>query len=352
MNAYCFACCIALAVTTFCPTVGATDPPSGTDKQNVLPTFAAAQTRAPTAKPIEIDSGFVIFEGRYVPPPYVVQSEQGTVYINGLKVPETHRAQFARRSIGMRRAGQMLLKRGAARIEQHLCNDGMLICIQNGPTAFVPVQQAVLVLDVLLSDEPGNTKTKRLLQVHSSGITSEQWASLVESFDAPTEFRDRVLALKQRRADLGQSDGDDRWYRTFLSGITIAGFVLAVWALGTLLGCRPPAMRGWRETDRSRASSYQVIYLVVLIVVLNFYDLICTLFAQGIGGLWELNPFAGHMAEFAPMIVTFKLALTIGAAILLLATRYHRLAQIGSWWAGVLYSVLILRWITFNSVIL
>ena len=303
-------------------------------------------------KPIEIHSGFVIFEGQYMPPPYVVQSEQGRVYINRLKVPETHRPQFPRRFIGMRRTSQMSPKRGAARIEQHLCNDGMLICTQNGFTAFVPVQQAVLILDVLLSDEPANTKTSRLLQVHLSGITSEQWASLVESCDAPAELRDRVLALKQRRAALGQSDSDDGWYRTFLSGITIAGFVLAVWALGTLLSCRPPAIRGWRQMDPSGPSCHQVIYLVVLIVVLNFYDLTCTLFAQGVGGLWELNPFAGHMMERTPIIVMFKLALTVGAAILLLVTRYHKLAQIGSWWAGVLYSVLILRWITFNSVVL
>jgi len=51
-------------------------------------------------------------------------------------------------------------------------------------------------------------------------------------------------------------------------------------------------------------------------------------------------------------VVMFKLGLTAGAAILLLAARRHRLAQVGSWRAGVLYTVLILRWTTFNSMFL
>ena len=52
------------------------------------------------------------------------------------------------------------------------------------------------------------------------------------------------------------------------------------------------------------------------------------------------------------MVVAFKLGLTIGPAILFLVTRRHRLAQVGSWRAGVVYTVLILCWTTFNSMFL
>jgi hypothetical protein len=139
---------------------------------------------------------------------------------------------------------------------------------------------------------------------------------------------------------------------SFLSGITITGFILTVWALGTLLGCRPPAINGGQEIGSSKGSSRQVIWLIVLIVVLNIYDLTCTLFAHGVGGLWELNPFAGSVIENAPMVVTFKISLTIGAAILLLLGRRLKLAQIGVWWISVLYTVLIIRWSIFNSIFL
>jgi hypothetical protein len=102
----------------------------------------------------------------------------------------------------------------------------------------------------------------------------------------------------------------------------------------------------------SKKACRQVIWLVVLIAVLNLYDLTCTLFAHNAGGLWELNPFVSPIMHQNSAIVVFKLSLTVGAAILLLTARRNKLAQIGSWWAGVLYTVLILRWTMFNSMFL
>jgi hypothetical protein len=228
----------------------------------------------------------------------------------------------------------------------------MLIGTRSGPAAFVPAHEAISILDALLSNAPSDAKLQTLLQSGSSRLNSQQWASLIETFDAPAELSDRVSALKQHRVELAENNADHELCWAFLSGITIAGFVLAVLALGTLLSCRPPGIRDWRNKDQSRVPCRQVIWLVVLIVVLNIYDLTCTLFAHGVGGLWELNPFVGHAMEQTSMVVTFKIALTVSAALLLLATRCHRLAQIGSWWASVLYTVLILRWITFNSMML
>lgn len=320
-------------------------------EQKPLYTSAVEQASTLTVEPIEVRSGFFVFEGRYIPPPYVVRSEQGTVYINEIEVPQTQRAPFVRRPVDMHQTYPAPSNR-AAQIERYLRQDGLLICAESGPTAFVPAHQAISILDVLLGDEPRDAKVQMLLQTGTRWIAPDQWALLVEAFDAPAELRDRVLALKHRQTEMGENDADYEAYWAFRSGITITGFILAVWALGTLLSCRPPAIQNWRGTDRSRRTGRQVIWLVVLIVVLNIYDLTCTLFANGVGGLWELNPFARALMERNPMIVTFKLALTIGTAILFLVTRYHRLAQLGSWWAAVLYTVLILRWTTFNSIFL
>ncbi|MHC4559236.1 MAG: DUF5658 family protein [Planctomycetota bacterium] len=311
------------------------------------------ETTTIAVKSIEIDSGFVIFEGRYIPPPYIILSEQGKTFINGIEVPQTRRPPFQRRGFSIRHKMQMHSSQDGKRIEQHLRKDAMLIFKQKGPMVFVPTNQAICILDILLSDETQNTKVQRLLQASTPWITSVEWATLVEKFNAPVELYDRVEVLKQHLLELDENDTDASWYpRAFVSSITITGFILAVLALGILLGCRTPMIKGWRDINRSNHSCRQVINLVILIVILNIYDLICTLFAQGVGGLWELNPFACQMVERAPMIVTFKLALTIGAALMFLLTRYHRLAQIGSYWFGVLYTVLILRWITFNSLIL
>jgi hypothetical protein len=309
--------------------------------------------RALPAKPIEIHNGFVIFEGHYIPPPYTVQSEGSRVCINGLEMPQMHLAQFFRRQIGMQRSNQRRPDPTAARIERQLGQGAMLICIQGGAAGFVPAHQAISILDVLIGDEPRDTKLRRLLHTGASWIASAEWAKLIETFNAPPELSERVLTLKQHVSEAGEDDLDTWWdSRAFVSGMTITGFTLAVSALGMLLSCRPPMIKGWRDKDSSRTSRHQVVLLVVLIVILNIYDLICTIFANGAGGLWEINPFAGDLVRHGPSIVAFKLTLTIGAAAVLLVARCHRLAQIGSYWFGVLYTVLILRWITFNSILL
>lgn len=321
-------------------------------ERNLLRASRSDGGRALPAKPVEIRNGFVIFEGQYIPPPYVVRSQAGSVYINGLEMPEIHSATFFRRQIGMQR-GNLWRASQAARIERGLDQGAMLICVRASEAGFVPAHEAISILDALISDAPGDTKLERLLQAGPSWIASSQWAELIETFDAPADLCERVLALKQHVPEPAEEDTGVLWNPSwFVSGMTTAGFALAVVALGMLLSCRPPMIKGWRDKDSSLASRRQVIFLVVLIVVLNIYDLICTIFANGAGGLWEINPFAGELIQHGPSIVAFKLTLTIGAAVLFVVTRCHRLAQIGSYWFGVLYTVLILRWITFNSILL
>jgi len=305
-----------------------------------------------TIEPVEIHSGFVISEGRYMPPPYVVRLRQGKVFVNDIEVRDRNRPQMTRRFMGMRSMNPMFSRQSGTHIEQHLRRDGMLICSSSRPAAYLTAQEAIPVLDILMSDEQPGAKIRTLLQAGPDWMAKEQWKLIAGTFDAPAEIADRLQVLKQRQSESELVDTDYEWSWAFLSAITIAGFVLSVWALGTLLACRPPMIPGRRAKVLSSTACRQVVWLVVLIVILNLYDLICTLFAQGVGGLWELNPFASRLVQDAPMIVMFKLALTAGAAILFLTTRHHRLTQVGSWWVGVVYTVLILRWTTFNSIFL
>jgi len=63
----------------------------------------------------------------------------------------------------------------------------------------------------------------------------------------------------------------------------------------------------------------------------------------------EMNPFAGYVLDVPAMVVCFKLGLTLGPAILLILARRRKLAQMASWWGGVLYTVLVLRWGSYNA---
>lgn len=310
------------------------------------------QTQTSAVEPVMIDGGFVFMDGRYLPPPYDVRLELGAVYINGQKASQRRQGPFFRRPGTTQRSNRGPRNRGAAQIERHLQEDGLLICSRNKPLGFVSAYQAVPVLEILLGDESGDVKVQKLMQTDTPWIASEQWALLVEQFNSPAGLVERVQALKQRQRELAEDEPDDELHWIFLSSITYSGFILAVWAFGTLMSCRPPMLRSPQAVVLSKRSCRQVIWLVILLAVLNIYDLVCTVFATNVGALWELNPFAGSIINEDFSIIVFKLSLTVGAAILLLITRRRRLTQIGSWWAGVLYTVLILRWTMFNSMFL
>lgn len=138
--------------------------------------------------------------------------------------------------------------------------------------------------------------------------------------------------------------GDVPLPRTVLAVMTCAGFVLTVWALGTLIRCRPPRGCDGSVEYPSGLWEHQVIRLVQVMVVLNVFDLVCTLFHHDLGDLWELNPLVVPLLTHAPTVVVFKLSLTLGAAIVFLVARSCRLAQVGCWWVVVAYTILILRW--------
>ena len=138
--------------------------------------------------------------------------------------------------------------------------------------------------------------------------------------------------------------GDMPSPQTVLSAITLVGFVLNVWALGTLIRCRPPLGCDGSLHYSSGLWERYVIRLVQVMVVLSVFDLVCTLFHHDLGIFREINPLAEPLLTHAPTLVVFKLSLTIGAAIVFLVARSCRLAQVGCWWVVVAYTILILRW--------
>jgi hypothetical protein len=132
--------------------------------------------------------------------------------------------------------------------------------------------------------------------------------------------------------------------RTVFSAMTCVGFVLNVWALGTLIRCRPPLGRDDPVHHPSGLWERYVIRLVQVMVVLSLFDLVCTVFHHDLSIFRELNPLAVPLLTYMPTLVVFKLSMTIGAAIVFLVARSCRLAQVGCWWVVVAYTTLILRW--------
>jgi len=297
----------------------------------------------PTATATVIEAGFLIIEDRYVPPPYTVRVDSGRLHINEQTIawPQWPPACFADvdRNGGIAAPADRKLRR----LESCLRQNALLICQNDVSTAGVLVGQAVAIVDVLLDDSPHDVKVRRLLDVGPSCLSAGQWDSLVETFEADANLAARVHRLKQDHGH-GVETGDASLTRAFVSALTFGGFALAVLALGTLLR--------YGGSAACRLTGPQMVRLIGLIVAMNVYDLVCTLSANSLGDMWELNPFAAGMVGHVPTVVTFKLAVTAGAAIVFLTARYHRWVQTGSWWIGVVYTVLILRWATYNSLVM
>lgn len=351
--------------------------------------------------PVEIYTGFVIGDQGYISPPYVVRSEDEVIYVNDQAVfawpwgrrfrrPPSRQREDSRddedrpssdaqdapsregqdgpageetenRSPGRdggpssffrgRAPRGMPMGRQVARIERHLRGDGMIICAEGAPAGLVSLRQAIDVLDVLVSRRTSDQKVQALMDLNVAWMASEQWRTLVDAFSPSEELMIRLQKARDHcaRLDSERAEAEHKYLRLH-SIVTILGFLLAVWAFGSLFACRTPIADGASSGDASGISPRQVVRLIVLIAVLSAYDLLCTLFADGLGGLWELNPLAGSLLSSRISIVVFKVLLTAGACTLLAYARHHRFAQQAAWWSGVLYTMLILRWATFNSV--
>lgn len=299
---------------------------------------------------VEISTGFVFINGLYACPPYRIASVENDVSINGIALAAQSVTQPMRSAHHSGRKVGSPTQPLAGQVIHHLEQDALLIVFEPDTAVLVPYYQAAAILNALSSDDSSNDKVNALTQGEGAALLREQWASLVDGFEPSQELQDRIAALGETLAKQQEFGEEAAWY---LSGVfpimTILGFALAVLALGTLLSCRPPVFFSKFSERRQRMYCRQVVTLVGLIVLLNLYDLTCTLFAKGIGGFWEMNPFAGYMLDVPPLVICFKLCLTIGPAILLIVARRRKLAQMASWWGGVLYTVLILRWITYNA---
>jgi uncharacterized protein DUF5658 len=95
----------------------------------------------------------------------------------------------------------------------------------------------------------------------------------------------------------------------------------------------------------------RITALLVLLWILNVFDLSCTILAHQIGGFQELNPVARQMLEPSWMLVAFKVGtVALGSLILLLLRRY-RVTELVCWLLCLIYTSLAFTWMTYFSLL-
>jgi hypothetical protein len=330
-------------------------------------TTEAAQTEVIEGP--SIDSGFVIFKGEYLPPPYVLARRGDDLLINGRVVPSE---PFARRSRepGMGREGRFG-ERGPRRedgpammfrrIERQLNENALLIVVDDEFAGFRDEWSATYILRVLLSDAPTQEKVESLLSEGVEWIGSAQWRDIVETFKpAPGLFeRIRSLAEQQERIEAQNTAASDHFMsgaifrsKAVTYGLTVLAMGLAVIAVGTLLNHRPNTNAPWREFDTAGDGVPMVMRNVILLAALGLFDLVLTLVAQQAGGFFEMNPLGGKLLANPVLLAVFKVTSLLIACAILVVLRRYRGAQLASWWLCLIATFLAFRWLTYNSLFL
>jgi hypothetical protein len=328
------------------------------------------------AEPVEtapgqpIHRGFVILDGQYLPPPYVVAQRGEDLLINGRPVATEGFAEWPwGRGMGRGPGFRMGPRRGGGRdmrlvasVERRLQNGGLLLGLDRDNVRFVSFgEDAVDIMEILISDDTNEAKVERLMGSSVRSVSSAQWAEFVENLKLTDKLVRRVRATAAQREQRTQeamaahqkavtkATPRSEWMRY---AITVTAMLLGVVALGSLLSHRPPGPFGWRELDRSPDAVSTVVRNVVLLVLLGLFDLASTVIARQAGGLWEINPLGHQLMESPAALAAFKLTALLASAAILLALRRYRGAQVASWWMCLVCTVLTFRWATFNSMFL
>lgn len=301
-----------------------------------------------------LNSGYVIWDGHYIAPPYSITKRGDQVFLNERSLP---RSTPLVRPMGHGRRGPRGNSPSFAEIVQHTLERNGLLLVESDNTHLIRDDGAPLVLQALLSDSDRAAKVADLTQagLNGAGFSPRvQWAAVVDSFVPDEGLRDR---FKRESVVVDSATSDNQSpvslsKRTVRYGMTVTGMILGVLAFGMLLQ-HQPHVRGARGEVDNQGEGFQLLPRYVLLVLLfAVFDLACTLFASEAGGLLELNPIGSTTMHDPFAVGGLKILATLGSAGILLTLRQYRLAQVASWWLCLVCVFLTLRWVTFNSMFL
>lgn len=328
---------------------------------------ASAGSGTPSADPearvsSPIDSGYFVFEGRYVFPPYVIQRRGEDLFVNGRLVPteQTSRPSFpfGPGPGGWSRYGGGGMTSRFSRMEQQFASGALLFVQGDGVNGFIVPQNALSVLRILVSDAPQKEKIQSLSDGRFPRFTSAEWAGIVESFQQTPDLVDQIRQIDAENERLLEEGLAAHRRVQFLDsgpmkyGVTVAAMVLVVIALGNLLNHRPKHDGRWTDINQDDDRMAMVMRNVILLVLLNGFDLGLSLVAQQAGSFLELNPLGTRLIENPVYLAAFKLTALLTSCFILLSLRRYHGAQAASWWLCLVCTILTFRWLTYNSMFL
>jgi hypothetical protein len=323
-------------------------------------------TNAPPAERFQpanepIQTGYLFVEGKYIAPPYTLGVTEGQLVING-EVAALPSNEFPRSSEDqegrwgwrgrMPRQGQgrFLVRRVRINLEQ----ENIVVLFANQPPVILDLPEAKYQFfrTVLGAPSPRETSAGEMDWLPAEADRA-QWRSWLEAYTPPSNLRARaepeIRAVEEEKAASEAKAAADRRLDTWHYPLTVAGMVLVVVALGHLLTARPGKGNAAANSEEASEARKAVVRSLVLILVLSGLDLVWTILVSSAGVMRELNPLGQRFIEDPAQLIGFKALLTLAAIGLLFGLRRFHAAQVGAWWACLICTLLIVRWLTFNS---
>jgi uncharacterized protein DUF5658 len=304
-----------------------------------------------------VNRGFVFLEGEYISPPYDIRGTEEGVSINGRELkcllPESDPGPRGFGPSPSRNGGRW--RRLPWELRAQLGIDGVVLAFADQPLVMFDRGSAYSLFKGMTGDSQ-EVRRVSLVDRLPPNFNQDLWREWIREYRPTEELRARAAPLiasydASERLAMAAVAATHR-LNTLAYPLTLGGMIVAVLAIGHLLGGRPHAGKSTFGEDATPEAIGALNWTLLLVAVLSSLDLVWTVLAAQAGQMRELNPLGSHLIEDPRSLMGFKVGITFPSiAVLWLLRRYKR-AQVAAWWICLILTVLAFRWLTFNSMML
>jgi len=307
-------------------------------------------------RPVQgIDAGYLFLNGEYIEPPLTLELVDEQLHLNGeetgiaaeqLSLRTTHEgaAMWRREPFGSGYASN-----GLRIVADKLRGDELVALWTEQPPLTASVYDGGI--EILKGVADTSFREELLTQSDWAFLSSSQdprrWKAFLTDLDPSAALASRAAAkvaeieqvIEENEAQMRAMNRLNQWQYP----LSILGMVLVVAAFGHLLSSAPRRGEPLPSTQRTLYCS------IALVLALSALDFAWTLLSSQAGQMRELNPLARGLIDQPMHLLAFKLTLTTAAIGIILLLRRYRPAQIGAWWACLICTLLTVRWLVLDS---
>ena len=133
---------------------------------------------------------------------------------------------------------------------------------------------------------------------------------------------------------------------------SVAAMLIAALSFGHLLTATPPRRERWTQIDASPDALRSVVESLVLIGILSLIDLLWTTVRSTEFHFHEMNPLGSRLLLEGDSLAAFKVISLASSIVVLFILRKYKGAQLASWWACMICTLVTFRWIVLDSAML